>query len=80
MQVAAEHAASVSETTKIKIQEFDPVLELAQENYRRTLLVIDARLEEAGENVTTAAQTVRDVVAKPAFAAASFVAGLAKRL
>src|SRR5262249_17931102 len=78
LQTAAEQAVSVTEVTKTKMQEFEPRLDEVHENYRRTLVLADMKLEKAAGNITTAAQTVRDVVAKPAFAVASFAAGLSK--
>jgi len=78
LHVASERAASVTEVTKQKMQEFEPKLARAQEGYRRTLETIDARLEKAAANIDETARKVRDVVAKPAFAVASFSAGMSR--
>src|SRR5881394_2500718 len=67
MQYAAEQAAKVTEVTKLKFAEFDPALSRAEDEYRRTLVTIDTKMEEVAEKVTTTAQSVRDIVAKPAF-------------
>jgi len=80
LQSATAQAASATETTKLKMAEFDPVLQRAQENYRRKLVEVDAKLEKAANNINTAAQQVRDVVSKPAFSVATFAAGVAKVL
>ena len=78
LQVAAKQAAMVTEVTKLKMAELEPVLGRAQENYRGTLVEVDSRLEEAAEEITKSAQKLRDVVAKPAFSVVAFAAGLAK--
>jgi hypothetical protein len=77
LQVAAEQAAIVTESTKIKFAEFTPILERAQGNYRQSLVAIDAKLETTAEKITQASREVRDTIAKPAFAVATFAAGLA---
>jgi hypothetical protein len=78
MRVAAERAAVITEATKVKFAEFDPVLTRAQENYRRTLVTIDSKLDHAAEKINTTARGVRDIVAKPAFSVATFAAGISK--
>ena len=80
LQTAAEQAAAITETTKLRIAEFDPVLERAHQDYRRALVAIDSKLEKAAENINTTAREVRDIVSKPAFSVATFVAGVAKVL
>jgi len=80
LQVAAQQAAMVTEVTKRKMAELDPVLGRAQENYRGTLVEVDSRLEEAAEEITKSAQKLRDVVAKPAFSVVAFAAGMARVL
>jgi hypothetical protein len=78
MRVAAERAAVITEATKVKFAEFDPVLTRAQANYRRTLVTIDSKLDHAAEKINTTARGVRDIVAKPAFSVATFAAGISK--
>jgi phosphoenolpyruvate carboxylase len=80
LSVAAEQAASVTGAAKVKLAEFEPVLNRAQENYRRTLATIDSRLDETAEKINTTSRDLRDVVSKPAFAVATFAAGVTKVL
>ena len=80
LQVAADRAAAVTESTKLKFAEFDPVLERTQENYRRTLVDVDAKLEEVADDINTTVQKVRDIIAKPAFSVATFAAGVSQVL
>jgi hypothetical protein len=80
MQIAAARAAAITETTKRKMVEFDPVLDRTQEGYRRSLVTIDSKLETTAEKITTAARNIRDTIAKPAFAVATFAAGMTRVL
>jgi len=80
LQIAAERAAAISQTTKVKLAEFDPVLNRTHENFRQTLATVDSKLDEFGERVNIAAETIRDTVAKPAFAVVSFAAGVSQAL
>ena len=78
MQVAAAEAVAVTEATKQKMTEFEPMLAKAQENYNRTLATVDSKLETVAGEVSTNARKMRDVIAKPAFSVMAFAAGLAK--
>jgi hypothetical protein len=78
LQVAAAEAAAVTEATKRKLAEFEPMLVRVQENYNRTLAQVDSRLESVAEEISTGARQMRDVVAKPAFSIMAFAAGLAR--
>jgi 5-keto 4-deoxyuronate isomerase len=78
MQTAAAEAVAVTEATKQKMAEFEPMLAKAHESYNRTLAAVDSKLETVAEEVSTNARKMRDVVAKPAFSVMAFVAGLAK--
>jgi phosphoenolpyruvate carboxylase len=80
LQVAAENAVVITESVKRQVGDFDPVLDRAQENYRRTLGTIDSKLEEAADKINRSAQTMRDTVAKPAFSVMSFASGLTRLL
>jgi hypothetical protein len=80
LRVAAQRAASITESAKLKMAEFDPALCRVQENYQRNLAAADLKLQKAAENINATAQNVRDLVAKPVFAAASFSAGVIKLL
>src|SRR5881394_1598277 len=78
LEIAADQAAAVTDTTKRKIAEFDPILSRTHETYRRNLAVIDSKLEKVADNINTSAEKMRDVVAKPALSIASFAAGMAR--
>jgi hypothetical protein len=78
MQTAADRAVAITESTKVKIAEFDPILERAHHDYRRRLVDIDSRMDQAAEKITTVAIDVRNTVAKPAFAVATFAAGMTR--
>jgi phosphoenolpyruvate carboxylase len=80
LRVAAEQAAAVTESAKRRIAEFDPILARTQETYKRSLSIIDSKLENAADNINTSAEKMRDIVAKPAFSVASFAAGMARVL
>ena len=80
LRVAAEQAAVVTESAKRRIAEFDPVLARSHETYMRSLSLIDSKLEKAADNINTSAEKMRDIVAKPAFSVASFVAGMVRVL
>jgi hypothetical protein len=80
MQFAAERAASISETAKVKLAQFDPVLHRAHASFIETLKTVDSKLDEFGERANMAAETVRDTVAKPAFTVVSFAAGVSQAL
>ena len=80
MQIAAARAAAITESAKRKMVEFDPVLDRTHEGYRRSLVTIDSQLETTAEKITTAARNIRDTIAKPAFAVATFAAGMTRVL
>src|SRR5436190_12673606 len=71
MRVAAEQAAAVTESTKVKMAEFEPALARAHDNYRRTLATVDSKLEKFAADVNITAEKVKDVVAKPAVSVAN---------
>ena len=78
MQSASEHAVTVTEAAKIKIAGFEPALARAQDSYVQTLARVNSKLETTAGKITDTAQTIRDVVAKPAFSAAAFAARLSE--
>ena len=78
LQVAARQAAAVTEATKQRIAEFEPILGSAQENYNRSLATVDSKLEKVADDIDTSARKLRDVVAGPAFSFVAFAAGLTK--
>lgn len=80
LNMVAERAVTITESTKIRIAEFDPVLSRTQEKHGRILADADAKLAKTASDIDTAAQTIRDAVAKPAFAVVSFAVGVRKAL
>ena len=78
MQTVGQQAVSVTETTKQRIAEFEPVLARAEESFGRTLDEVDSKLEETAKQIDTSARKIRDAVAKPAVSTMAFVAGLTK--
>jgi|SRR5262245_22965460 len=80
LHAASKRAASVTESAKLKMAALDPALGRLQETYRSNLAHADSKLEKAARNINNTAENVRDIVAKPVFAAASFSAGLIKVL
>jgi|SRR5262245_53110549 hypothetical protein len=80
LQAASKNAASVTESAKLKMASLDPALGRFQETFRSNLAHADSKLEKAASNINNTAQNVRDMVAKPVFAAASFSAGFIKVL
>lgn len=80
MQVAAERAVAVTESTKAKMAEFEPVLNRAEDNYRRTLVDVNGKLERVEDKVKTVSVAVREAVAKPATSIAIFTAGVKRMM
>jgi hypothetical protein len=78
LQLAAQRAAVFTESAKLKIAGFEPVLDRTVESYRRTLSVVDSKFEKVADNINTTAKKVRDGIARPTLAAASVAAGLTK--
>src|SRR5262245_6854865 len=78
MQNAAERAVAITHSTKQKFAQFDPAFGRVHEKYRYTLVKIDSKLDEAAEKINSTTRDVRDIVAKPAFAVATFAAGVTK--
>jgi hypothetical protein len=80
LRSASEHAIAVTEATKVRIIECQPVVEKAQQNYRSALNKMDSALETVADEITTNAKKARDVVSGPAFSFTAFVAGLTQVL
>jgi biopolymer transport protein ExbB/TolQ len=78
MQTAGKQAVSITESTKQRIAEFDPVITKAHESYSRTLDTVDSKLDDAAKQIDASARKFRDAVAKPAVSTMAFVAGLMK--
>ena len=80
LQIAAEQAVVVTQSTKERIAGFEPVLARAQEGFARSLAATDAKLNELGEQITNNATKMRDTVSKPASSIGAFASGLMKVL
>ena len=80
LQFVSEQAIAVTGTAKIKIAEFEPMLDRAQQQYMNALSHVDSKLEIIAGEITTNAQKVRDIVAKPAFYSVAFAAALSRVL
>ena len=80
MQAASEQAVAVTEATKIKMAEIEPLLDRTREEYRQALATVDSKLDTVANGITANAARMRDVVAKPAFSIVTFVAGLSRFL
>ena len=80
IQIAAQHAVSVTEAAKQQMAEFEPALGRVQERYAFALAKVDSKLNDAAEEISTGSRRMRDVVAKPAFSILTFAAGLSRAL
>ncbi len=80
MQAASEQAVAVTEATKIKLAEINPVLDRTREQYQQAIATVDSKLDTVANEITANAARMRDVVAKPAFSIVTFVAGLSRFL
>jgi hypothetical protein len=78
LKSASEEAIAITEATKLRMAECQPVIENAQKNYRAALDKVDSTLETVADEITTNAKKARDVVAGPAFSFLAFVAGLSQ--
>ena len=78
MQAVSEQAVAVTEATKIKMAEIEPLLDRTREEYRQALATVDSKLDTVANEITANAARMRDVVAKPAFSIVTFVAGLSR--
>ena len=66
IQRASEQAVTVTEMTKQKMTEYDPVLDDLQSRYAFMLASLDTRVERVTETVTETATRARDAVIEPA--------------
>lgn len=78
MQTVGKQAVTITESTKQRIAEFEPVIARAQDSFGRTLDSVDSKLEETAKQIDGSARKIRDAVAKPAVSTMAFVAGLVK--
>jgi hypothetical protein len=80
LQVAAAQAATVTQATKERMAEFEPMMARAQEKFDRSLATVDAKLDQVAIEITKNAGVVKDAVAKPAVSVMAFASGLTKVL
>ena len=80
LHAASEQAVTVTQATKERMAEFEPVISKVYETYNRSIAQVDSKLEEVAGEINTTAEKVRDTVAKPAFSVMAFAAGLTKFL
>lgn len=78
LQTASEHAVSVTQATKERMAEIEPMIARAQQNYARTLEQADSRLQEVAEKINKSADQMREAVAGPASSVLAFAAGVTK--
>jgi hypothetical protein len=77
---ASEQAVTVTQATKQRMAECEPVISKVHETYNRSIAQVDSKLEEVAGEINACAEKVRDTVAKPAFSVMAFAAGLTKFL
>ncbi len=65
LERAAAQAVVVTEVTKQKMADYDPVLESLQGRYGFVLAKVDARVDDLAESLSATAARVRDAVAEP---------------
>ena len=75
---AAQQAADVTEGTKQRMIELDPVLSRAQDSYKKTLTRVDSKLEDAAKGIDKSAQKVKDAVTTPALSILAFASKISK--
>ena len=80
LQSVSQQAVSVTEAAKVKLAEFEPVIENVQQHHRETIAKLDSTLETVADEITATARKMRDVVAKPAFSVLAFAATLSQYL
>src|SRR5262245_48746670 len=79
-QTASERAAAISETTKLKLTEFDDKLVRAHEKYRMALVTADMKLEQAADGISTAAKGMKNIIVKPAMGVSRVASSVTKFL
>jgi hypothetical protein len=80
LHAACEQAVTVTQATKERLAEFEPVISKVHETYNRSIAQVDSMLEKVAGEINMNAEKVRDTVAKPAFSVMAFAAGLTKFL
>ena len=80
LKSTSEEAIAVTGAAKLKIAEFEPMLDQAQQQYLKALTQVDSKLEIVAAEITTNAKKARDIVTKPAFYTVAFAAALSRVL
>jgi len=80
LQSMSERAVAATEFTKLKLAEYDPLIDKAEQSYRQTLVKVDSTLDTVADQITTSADKARDLLAGPAFSAVAFAAGVTEFL
>jgi hypothetical protein len=80
LHAASEQAVTVTQATKERMAEFEPVISKVHETYNRSIAQVDSKLEKVAGEINTSAEKIRDTVAKPAFSLMAFAAGVTKFL
>lgn len=78
LQTATEHAVAVTQATKERMAEIEPMIAKAQENYARTLAQADSKLQQVAETINASADKMKDAVEGPASSVLAFAAGVTK--
>lgn len=78
LHAASEQAVTVTQATKERMAEFEPVITKVYETYNLSIAQVDSKLEKVFGEINMSAEKVRDTVAKPAFSVMAFAAGLTK--
>jgi hypothetical protein len=76
LQTASAEAATFTETAKQAIMDSEGNFAKAQEEYSASLRSVESSLAAAATNISTTAETIRDAVARPAFAIVNLVSRL----
>lgn len=66
LEVASVRAVRITESAKIKLEESNRALGQTEESYRRTLAEIESKSVRVANDINKAAETMRDMVARPA--------------
>jgi hypothetical protein len=77
LAAASQRAAAITESTKVKMADFNAVLEQGQGDFQGTLAAIDAKVGKTIDAIDTTSQKMRDIAARPGSLLSTFAAGLA---
>jgi hypothetical protein len=76
LQTASAEATTFTETAKQAIKDSEGNFEKAHQEYSASLRSFESRLAAAANNISSTAETIRDAVARPAFAIVNLVSRL----